>query len=96
MSENSKKKTHRIFPAGKRFRKITVEDLLARNEINIILDDLDKKKPEIKDMLVIYTDKAGNRSFILTEDTLISTATWMCEATKYDIMLENTDDLEEE
>lgn len=90
-------KTHRI-PIGatkpKRSRRITtVEDLLARDDVNGILNNLNEVKPNISDLIVIYMDKRDKqRYFLTTEGTLVSTATWLLETTKYDIILEDDEE----
>jgi len=87
MSNN--RRSHRI-PNSARLPKVkTINDLLTRDDINGILADLDKAKPNISDLIVIYMDKDKNRYFLTTEDTLVSTATWMLEGTKLDVILED-------
>jgi len=88
-----KKNTHRIPNSAKLTKVKTINDLLTRDDINGILADLDEAKPDISDLIVIYMDKDKNRCFQITEDTLVSTATWMLESTKLDMINE---DLEEE
>ena len=90
-------RVHRISPKGKQKKSkvVTINDLLTRDDINGILSDLDKDKPDIRDLIVIYVDKRDKSfSYYLTQDTLISTATWMLEATKLDLLTEQTDDSE--
>jgi hypothetical protein len=87
-----KKNTHRI-PNSVRLPKVkTVNDLLTRDDINGILADLDEAKPDISDLIVIYMDKDKNRCFLITEDTLNSTATWLLETTKLDVIMEDTEE----
>jgi len=84
--------SHRI-PNSARLTKVkTINDLLTRDDINGILADLDKAKPNISDLIVIYMDKDKNRYFLTTEDTLVSTATWMLEGTKLDVINEELED----
>ena len=86
------RRSHRI-PNSARLPKIkTVNDLLTRDDINGILADLDEAKPDISDLIVIYVDKDKNRYFLTTEDTLTSTATWMLESTKLDVIMEDTEE----
>ncbi len=68
-------------------RITTIEDLLTRDDINGILVALDKVKPHISDMIVIYFDKERNiLDYIVTDETLVSKSVWMLEATKLDIL----------
>lgn len=84
--EQSDRKT--IGLKTKRTRRITtVEDILARDDVNEILGELNKVKPDISDLIVIYYDKENNRwNFKITGDTLSSTLIWMLEVTKNDIL----------
>lgn len=88
------KRQHRI-PNSARLPKVkTVNDLLTRDDINGMLADLDKEKPNISDLIVIYLNKDDKRYYFqITEDTLNATATWMLESTKLDVLNE---DLEED
>ena len=90
----SKGRSHRI-PNSARITKVeTVNDLLTRDDINGILADLDKEKPNISDLIVIYLNKDDKRCYFqITEDTLTDRATWMLESTKLDVLNE---DLEED
>ncbi len=73
-------------------RRITVSDLLARDDVNGILSDLDEVKPHIKDAVIIYLDKRDNSYYWqMTNGTLISTAVWMLESTKLDILTSDTE-----
>lgn len=78
----------------KRTKRITtVEDILARDNVNDILVHLDKVKPNISDLIVVYYDKEGNGwDCQITEDTLISTATWLLESAKLALLNENEDE----
>ncbi len=68
-------------------RVTTVNDLLARDDINGILKDLDKVKPHITDCIVIYVDKRDNKiHWNNTEDTLTSLAVYMLESVKLRLM----------
>ncbi len=74
-------------------RVTTVEDVLASDEINYILSDLNKEKPHISDLIVIYTDRRdGQLYFQTTRNTLVSMATWMLEATKFDLLNEGEEE----
>ncbi len=71
-------------------RITTVEDILTRDDVNGILIHLDKVKPDISDLIVVYYDKEGNRwNYQITEDTLVSTATWLLESAKLALLSEN-------
>lgn len=77
----------------KRLTKVkTVNDLLARDDINGIINDLNDIKPDIEHLVVIYSDKNGERSWIMTEDTMASMATWLLETTKMDLLIQANDD----
>lgn len=74
-------------------RKTTVADLLTRDNVNDILNDLEEMRPNIGDLIVIYVDKRDKRfCYQVTEDTLVSTATWLLESTKLEII--NSEDEE--
>ena len=89
-------RAHRL-PVGatkrKRSRRVTtIEDILARDDVNGILQELDKEKPHISDMLVIWLDKReGQFYYQMTDGTKVSTATWLLEATKFDVISEDTE-----
>ena len=86
------RRSHRI-PNSVRLPKVkTINDLLTRDDINGILADLDESKPNISDLIVIYMDKNKNRCFQITENTLNSTATWLLETTKLDVIMEDTEE----
>jgi len=85
--------SHRI-PNSVRLTKVkTIRDLLTRDDINGILADLDKEKPNISDLIVIYLDKRDKRCYFqITEDTLTDRTTWMLESTKLDVLNENVEE----
>lgn len=66
----------------------TIEDLFTRADINGILNNLDKEKPDITDLIVICVDKKDEMYFWITNKTKVSTATWMLESTKLDLLNE--------
>ncbi len=72
-------------------RITTINDLLASDEINTILSALDKEKPNIVDLIVIITNKEGDYSWTITKHSKTSTATWMLESTKLDILSDDSD-----
>ncbi len=68
-------------------RLTTIEDVLTRDDVNGILADLYKVKPNISDLIVIYMDSKDERyHFITTDNTLVSTATWLLESVKLDLL----------
>ncbi len=75
-------------------RVTTINDLLARDDVNGILKNLDGIKPNITDCIVIYIDKRDKKRYWqATEETTRALATWMLESTKLDILM--IDDKEE-
>ena len=65
----------------------TINDILARDDINGILADLDKMKPDISDLIVIHYDKEKDTyGFQITEDTNNALIVFLLEAIKLDIM----------
>jgi hypothetical protein len=73
-------------------RKVTINDLLVKDDINGILSDLDKSKPDIKDLIVIQLPRDGGYRMWITEDTLESTAVWLLECVKNDIINDKYED----
>ncbi len=72
----------------------TLNDLMARDDVNGILQDLDIAKPNITDLVVVYIDRRDKKyRWQATEDTLTSTAVWLLECAKQDfINIGNEDD----
>ena len=70
-------------------RHITVSDLFTRDDVNDILANLNKIKPNINGCIVIYLDKNDRYSWQMTKDLKLATATWMLESTKLDILNED-------
>lgn len=71
----------------KRKRITTVDDLLTRDNVNEVFNDLNEVKPHIKDAIVIFIDRRDNqRYYSTTKDTMLSTAVWLLEATKNDLL----------
>jgi len=85
--------SHKI-PNSARLTKVkTISDLLTRDDINGILADLDKEKPNISDLVVIYLDKRDKQCYFqITEGTLTDRTTWMLESTKLDVLNENVEE----
>ncbi len=72
--------------------RVTINDLLTSDDVNGILADLDKVKPHIKAAIVIYIDKRDDKyHWGITDDTLVSTAVWMLESTKMDLLCDDED-----
>ncbi len=68
---------------------VTVNDILTRDDVYGMIDNLEKIKPHITDCIVIYMDKRdGMRYFVTTDNTAQSLATWMLETTKLDLLEE--------
>lgn len=62
----------------------SVNDLLASDDVNGILKDLEEIKPHISDMIVIYVDKRDNTWHSqITEQSLSSTVVWLLESVKH-------------
>ncbi len=82
------KRTNRIPNAVKlpKRKLVTVNDLFARDDVNDFLATVDKQKAEITDCVLIYLDKDRNYHFVITENTLVSTAVWLLESTKHGLM----------
>lgn len=70
----------------KRRRVVTINDLLARDDVNDILQEIDKNKADIQDMIVIAMPKDKPYYFYTTRETLSSTAVWLLECVKADII----------
>ena len=67
-------------------RRVTINDLFTRDDVNDILANLNKIKPNLNGCIVIYLDKNDRYSWQMTSDLKTSTATWMLESTKLDIL----------
>ncbi len=68
-------------------RATSINDLLTRDDVNGILAWLEKVKPNIQDLIVIYNDNEdGKTHFKTTGETLESLAVWMLETVKLDLM----------
>lgn len=64
-----------------------MNDLLAHDDVNDILDRLDKLKPNISDMIVIYVDKRDNLyRWECTDNTMASLGVFLLEMVKHDIL----------
>lgn len=69
-----------------RRKVVTVSDILARDDVNDILQTIDKNKSDIKDLIVIAMPKDKPYYFYTTRETLSSTAVWLLECVKADII----------
>lgn len=81
------KDTHRIPNSAKLTKVKTINDLLTRDDINGILAEMDKRKPDITDMIIIFYDKEKDiYGWQVTEDTSAPLATYLLESTKLDLL----------
>lgn len=69
-------------------KPIFPEDLFTNEDVNRILDDMQKIKPGIKTLIVLWQDE-DNTCWECTKDTPVSTATWMLETAKLDLLKDN-------
>jgi hypothetical protein len=69
-------------------RAKSCSDILAQDDVNGILNDLADYKSDMDDLIVIWTDKKGDLWFQTTKGIKESTALWMMEITKQDILNE--------
>ena len=70
----------------------TVDDLLAKDDINGILQDVAKERANIQDIIVIYNTKDDVIFWHCNQDILVSKANYMLDVAKYDIMKEGDDE----
>ena len=83
-------KSHRL-----RAKKVTtVTDLLTRDDVNDILGELAKRKVKIKHMVVITVDSEETQQWWITNETVISKAVYMMEATKFGLMSGDYEELQ--
>jgi len=84
----NKKMRHQVIPNSAKLPKIkTINDLLARDDINGILADLNKRKPDITDMIVIFYNKRKDTwGWTITDNTSDPLATYLLESTKLDLL----------
>jgi hypothetical protein len=68
-------------------RKLTVNDILARDDLNEFLADMEQIKPNIKHAIIIWVDREDNYSWEMTEGIPTSQAVWLLEKTKLDILM---------
>jgi hypothetical protein len=77
-------------------RKLTtINDVLARDDVNDILEKVNRSKADICDLIVITMPKDGGYRLWITDETPDSKAVYMLEAVKVDILngnLENDDE----
>lgn len=92
--QNKDMQQHRI-PVNttktKRAKRITtVEDLLARDDVNDVLAEMNKLKPNISAMIVIYMEREyEDHYFQITDGTPTERLVWMLESTKLDLLTNN-------
>ena len=78
-------------------RKIkTINDLLARDDINEFLADMDNEKANIKQALIIYVRRDGSYSWEISEGIPDATVLGLLEQMKYDILSGNAKKLEDD
>ena len=63
-------------------RITTINDIFTRDEINQILDDLNKEKSNIKHLTVIYTTQDGTICSRNSPDSMMSDIIYQIEVTK--------------
>ena len=83
----NKRKLHR--------KNLTVNTLLAQDDVNAILSTLDKLKPDITHAIVIFEKKDKTRDFYFT-NMPVSHAMGLLELTKQDLYQEHYDEGEDE
>ena len=72
---------------------VTVDDLFTLDDVNDILEKVNKSKSHYSDIIVIVIDKDTEEySWLLTNNTLESTAVWLLENTKNDLLNRNYDE----
>ena len=64
------KQERKIKPRRVVKRITTVEDILAQDDVNGLLADLEEKKPDINEMMVIYTDREGDIHWRFSSDVI--------------------------
>ena len=78
-------------------RKVkTINDVLARDDINKFLADMDNEKANIKQALIIYVRRDDSYSWEISEGIPDATVLGLLEQMKYDILSENTKKLEDD
>jgi len=86
-----KVKSHKL-PISKAPEVETVDDLLAKDDINGILQDVAKERTNIQDIIVIYNTKDDVIFWHCNQDILISKANYMLDVAKYDLMKDGEDE----
>lgn len=66
-------------------RKVTVDELLSRDDVVGIIQKLNENLDDIKHLVTIYQDKSGV-NHIRCSDMMVSDATWMLEDAKLTVM----------
>lgn len=87
-----KNKTHKVEIGKAKLSKnlnVTVNDLLARDDVNEVLRDIDTIKPEIDSLIAIWIDKDDKLHWEITDNTLTSQLIWALESVKHDMLNED-------
>jgi hypothetical protein len=89
---NKNQKSHKIqigkVKIFKGNKHVFPEDLFTQDDVNRILEDLQKIKPSMKSLIVLWQDE-DNTYWEITKDTNVSTAVWMLETAKFDLLKED-------
>jgi hypothetical protein len=70
----------------------TIDDLFTVDDINQMLEDLNSDKADITDCIIIYKRRNGSINWEISDETLTSTAVWLLESTKNDVLNEDCED----
>jgi hypothetical protein len=73
----------------------TVDDLFVSDDVNGVLNAVIADKANITDMIILYKTRDGSICEEHTPELKSSTAIYMCEICKFDILQENTADTED-
>lgn len=71
---------------------LTVNDVLARDDLNEFLANMEKIKPNIKHAIIIWIDREDNYSWEITKGILTSQAIFLLERTKFDLLSGNEEE----
>ncbi len=75
----------------RRARITTMNDILARDDVNDILENLDKRKDSLSALVVIAVDRSGETAYFTTEQTL-SELVYRLEEMKFTYMNDTEED----
>jgi hypothetical protein len=73
----------------------SIQDVLARDDLNEFLSDMDKEKANIAEDIIIYTTKDGKEGWEMTENITLNAAIGMLERTKLTAIQEFSKENEE-